>query len=102
MKFNINKITIVTVITVLIFAFSACNNQKDGNGQNQEAKEIQREEPEEEVPTIATLSEEQLKIVGIKIGTIEQRELSATIKANGNNMATFGGFFYGILRAFVS
>jgi hypothetical protein len=26
----------------------------------------------------------------------------ATIKANGNNMATFGGFFYGILRAFVS
>jgi len=104
MKFNINKITIVTVITVLIFAFSACNNQKDGNGQNQEAKEIQREEAEEEVPTIATLSEEQLKIVGIKIGTIEQRELSATIKANGNlnvpnnNKANATTLYGGVIR----
>lgn len=26
----------------------------------------------------------------------------ATIKANGNNMATFAGFFYGILLSFVS
>mgnify|MGYP006179877815 CR=1 FL=1 len=104
MKFNINKITIVTVITVLIFAFSACNNQKDGNGQNQEAKEIQREEAEEEVPTIATLPEEQLKIVGIKIGTIEQRELSATIKANGNlnvpnnNKANATTLYGGVIR----
>lgn len=104
MKFNINKITIVTVITVLIFAFSACNNQKDGNGQSQEAKEIQREEAEEEVPTIATLSEEQLKIVGIKIGTIEQRELSATIKANGNlnvpnnNKANATTLYGGVIR----
>jgi len=104
MKFNINKITIVTVITVLIFAFSACNNKKDGNGQNQEAKEIPREEAEEEVPTIATLSEEQLKIVGIKIGTIEQRELSATIKANGNlnvpnnNKANATTLYGGVIR----
>jgi hypothetical protein len=26
----------------------------------------------------------------------------ATIRANGNNMATFFGFFYGVLQAFVS
>jgi RND family efflux transporter MFP subunit len=102
MKFNINKIAFVTVITVLIFAFSACNNNKDGNGQNQ-AKEINKE-AHEEVPTIATLSEEQLKIVGIKIGTIEQRELSATIKANGNlnvpnnNKANATTLYGGVIR----
>ena len=33
---------------------------------------------------IATLSQEQIKIVGIQLGTIEQKELTATIKANGN------------------
>lgn len=102
MKFNINKIAFVTVITVLIFAFSACNNNKDGNGQNQ-AKEINKE-AHEEVPTIATLSEEQLKIVGIKIGTIEQRELSSTIKANGilnvpnNNKANATTLYGGVIR----
>jgi RND family efflux transporter MFP subunit len=101
MKFNINKIAFVTVITVLIFAFSACNNNKDGNGQNQ-AKEINKE-AHEEVPTIATLSEEQLKIVGIKIGTIEQRELSSTIKANGilnvpnNNKANATTLYGGVI-----
>ena len=104
MKFNINKITFVTVITVVILAFSACNNHKDGDGQNQEAKEIQKEEAHEEVPTIATLSEEQLKIVGIKIGTIEHRELSATIKANGNlnvpnnNKANATSLYGGVIR----
>lgn len=39
---------------------------------------------EEEAPTIATLSAEQIKTVGIQYGMVEQKQLTATIKANGN------------------
>ncbi|GAE64133.1 RND family efflux transporter, MFP subunit [Chryseobacterium indologenes] len=102
MKFNINKIAFVTVITVLIFAFSACNNNKDGNGQNQ-AKEINKE-AHEEAPTITTLTEEQIKAVGIQLGVVEQKELTATIRANGllkvhnNNKANATSLYGGVIK----
>jgi multidrug efflux pump subunit AcrA (membrane-fusion protein) len=73
-------------------------------GRTRSKKKFKEKKHEEEVPTIATLSEEQLKIVGIKIGTIEQRELSATIKANGNlnvpnnNKANATTLYGGVIR----
>ncbi len=85
MKFTINKIWSITTIVVLVFAFSACSNHKEGDGHDHGTKaEPKRRSPhEEETPTIATLTEEQIKTVGIQLGTIEQKELTATIRANG-------------------
>ena len=72
---------------VVLLAFSACKNDKQvAENKSSETKAGEKAEAnnEEEMPTIATLSEEQIKIVGIQLGTIEQKELTATIKANGN------------------
>lgn len=106
MKFNINKITFIATIVVLIFSFSACKNDKQNEGQSTEAKATEKAEAshEEETPTIATLTEEQIKTVGIQLGTIEHKELTATIKANGNlkvpnnNKANATSLYGGVIR----
>lgn len=106
MKFNINKITFIATIVVLIFSFSACKNDKQNEGQSTGAKATEKAEAphEEETPTIATLTEEQIKTVGIQLGTIEHKELTATIKANGNlkvpnnNKANATSLYGGVIR----
>ena len=106
MKFNINKITFIATIIVLIFTFSACKNDKQKEGQATEAKATEKAEAphEEETPTIATLTEEQIKTVGIQLGVIEQKELTATIRANGllkvpnNNKANATSLYGGVIK----
>ena len=106
MKFNINKITSITAIIVLIFTFSACKNDKQKEGQATEAKATEKAEAphEEEAPTITTLTEEQIKTVGIELGAIEQKELTATIRANGllkvpnNNKANATSLYGGVIK----
>ena len=106
MKFNINKITSITAIIVLIFTFSACKNDKQKEGQATEAKATEKAEAphEEEAPTIATLTEEQIKTVGIQLGVVEQKELTATIRANGllkvpnNNKANATSLYGGVIK----
>ena len=44
MKFNINKITFIATIVVLIFSFSACKNDKQNEGQSTEATENKKAE----------------------------------------------------------
>ena len=106
MKFNINKITFIATIVVLIFSFSACKNDKQNEGQSTEAEATEKAEAphEEEAPTIATLTEEQIKTVGIELGVIEQKELTATIRANGllkvpnNNKANATSLYGGVIK----
>lgn len=87
MNFNINKKIFSAIILSILW--SACHNHKDGDGHNHgttEAKaETKSEAPHEEAPaTIAALTQEQIKAVGITYGGVEMKELTATIKANGN------------------
>lgn len=87
MSFNINiKISAVVILSMIL---TACHNHKDGDGHNHgttETKtEAKTEEHHEEAPsTIASLTDEQIKTVGITYGSVEMKELTATIKANGN------------------
>ncbi|MDN5481073.1 MAG: efflux RND transporter periplasmic adaptor subunit [Chryseobacterium sp.] len=67
--------------------------------------EVKTEERGEETPqTIASLTEEQMKAVGITFGKIEMKELTSTIKANGalrvpnNNKATITSMYGGIIK----
>lgn len=107
MKFNINKIRYILAIIVVLLTFSACKNDKQAaENKSSETKAGGKAEAnsEEEMPTIATLSQEQIKIVGIQLGTIEQKELTATIKANGNlkvpnnNKANATSLYGGVIR----
>ena len=86
MSFNISKI--ISTAVILCMLLSACGGKSEKNTNTQVAKEEKKEvKPQlkqEATPTIAALTTEQIKTVGITYGTVEMKELTATIKANGN------------------
>ncbi len=64
-----------------------------------------REDPGHEEETVTSLTEEQVKAVGITFGNIEQKDLTAVIKANGIlrvpnlNRATITSLYGGIIQS---
>ena len=82
MEFNIKK-SIISVLFLSSFLFlSNCDKQ----GKTTEKENISKEAQvhEEETENIVSLTDEQIQGVGIELGKVEQKELTATIKANGN------------------
>jgi RND family efflux transporter MFP subunit len=86
-----------------IFLWSCGNNEKK-NVEPEKPNSEAKEKPTEETPTIAMLTEEEMKMVGITLGTYEMKELTATIKANGNlrvpnnSKAVVTSLYGGIIR----
>lgn len=84
---NIKKLAGNCLAILLVSVLFACGGGKKAEeaSAEKETAEVKTEEAhEEEAPTIATLSAEQIKTVGITYGLVEQKQLTATIKANGN------------------
>lgn len=104
MKRNINKLFFGVLIAGALISFYACtNNHKEGDGHNHDTpSETSSDEHEEE--NAVALTDEQIKTVGIEIGSIEQKQLSATMKANGflrvpnTNKANATSLFGGIIK----
>ncbi|MBD8082838.1 efflux RND transporter periplasmic adaptor subunit [Chryseobacterium caseinilyticum] len=94
------------IYTAFTFLFLISCGKKDTPAESEsEVKTEQTEEHGEEAPkTIAGLTEEQMKAVGITLGKIEMKELTSTIKANGalrvpnNNKATITSMYGGIIK----
>lgn len=94
------------IYTAFVFVILMSCGKKEANTESEsEIKTEQAEEHGDEVPqTIASLSEEQIKAVGINLGKIEMKELTSTIKANGalrvpnNNKATVTSMYGGIIK----
>lgn len=92
-------------IIISIFCFSLFLTSC-GNSNQTETKETVTEAQghEEAIPTIATLTQEQIKAVGITLGKVENKELTATIKANGmlrvpnNNKGNATSLFGGVVK----
>lgn len=61
---------------LLLLIISACNNEK-------EATEEKTEHHDEESSSIIELTQEQINVVGIEIDTLEEKNLSAVVKASG-------------------
>ena len=105
MIFNKNKYRISSIFfaIVLIFSLNACKNAtKEANVATTEVAKT--EHAEEETPTIATLSAEQIKTIGVQYGTIENKQLTAIMKANGsitvpnNNKANVTSLYGGVIK----
>jgi len=105
MKFNMNK----NKLWMAVAAFSlliACNNNKQTDDTMKEnAKEANTTEAhEEESGNIATLTQEQIETVGVQWASIERKELTATIRANGmlsvpnNNKANATSLYGGVVK----
>lgn len=96
------KYNIIYLLFLAIFVIS-CNKKE--SKENSEEKIEEPQKSHEEVPQIiASLTEEQIKAVGITLGNIEMKELTSTIKANGllrvpnNNKATITSLYGGIIN----
>lgn len=96
-----NYILIFAIIGMMI----SCKNNNI-NKENNSNSEIttEAETHDEEIQTIATLTEEQINTVGIKLGKVENKELTATIKANGllrvpnNSKANVTSLYGGVIK----
>lgn len=93
------SLKIIFLSASLIFIFSC------GGGKNAEvSKGATSEEHHEEEPGIVSLTEEQLKTVGIELGTLEQKNLGSSIKVNGKlevpaqNKASVTSLYEGVLQ----
>lgn len=86
---SICKCMITSLLAMVMIIFMACNNSStdpssqdtassSGTTQQTELNESQNLEAR-----VATLTPEQMSAIGLKLGSIENKELTATIKANG-------------------
>lgn len=96
---------IIYTAFALIFLISCGKEDSNESESESEIKTEKTEEHgEEALQTIASLTEEQMKAVGIILGKIEMKELTSTIKANGalrvpnNNKATITSMYGGIIK----
>ncbi len=75
-----------------------------GNKENKPQEEEQKVVKEEVELTIASLTAEQIKTVDVQYGTIEEKQLTATLKANGalrvpnNNKANATSLYGGVVK----
>jgi len=94
---------IVVIITVFLATFlvSSCGSKSN----TEVVKEEQAHTDEHENPNTATLTEEQIKSIGIELGSIEQKQLTASLKANGvlqvpnQNKASVNSVYNGVVRS---
>lgn len=82
-----NHIKLVLIVLATLILTTSCHNHKEGDGHNHGSNEksIANEEHshEEETLTIASLTQEQIKAVGVEFGFVENKDLTTTLKANG-------------------
>ena len=88
----------IAAITTSIMLASCTGNKTENHGEETEHHD------EHENSNTATLTEEQIKSIGIEYGSIEKKQLTATLKLNGllrvpnNNQASVTSLFGGIVN----
>lgn len=96
------KFLIIVIIFASLVSFVSCGNK--GNTEAAKA-EIPKDEHENENPNLAVLSDEQVKSIGIELGTIEEKQLSAALKTNGvlkvpnQNKASVNSIYSGVIKS---
>ncbi len=87
-----------------IAAFIVGCGKKENLQEHSEQETEQTDGHADNQPSVVSLTEEQIKAVGITLGTVEMKELTSTIKANGllrvpnNNKATVTSLYGGIIK----
>ena len=78
-----------------------------GNNKTEEAAKIEEAPKEEkkEKPGEASLTDQQMKTIGVELGMIEQKQLTASLKTNGvlkvpnQNKASINSIYSGVIRS---
>lgn len=99
------KIKILIAVAAVFSLMSCGKKSNDGENASHEKMNNAKEEQHEAAATIATLTQDQIKTVGITLGTIEKKNLTASIKANGalrvpnNNKANATSLYGGVVKS---
>ncbi len=97
----------IAIFASLVFAVSCGNKGSGDTAATEEAKpeEGKKDEHEDENPNMATLTDGQMKSIGVELGTIEQKQLTASVKANGvlkvpnQNKASVNSIYSGVIKS---
>ena len=97
------KILIIVAAMFSMAVFNSCGSK----GNTEPAKEETHKEGEEEHANenTATLTEEQMKAIGVELGVIEDKELTSSLKANGvlrvpnQNKASVNSVYSGVIKS---
>lgn len=100
-------ILIPVIILTFLFSNSSCSNQgENSTGEKNEAsKSSEDEHKDEEDPNTASLTDEQISSIGIELGSIEEKQLTSSIKTNGvlkvpnQNKASVNSLYSGVIRS---
>lgn len=112
MKNHLNKNTLITLILnlFLLITVSGCNNEKEIRNENKEEhniKEAGHNEDAENHTDEVTLSEEQIKLMGIEFSKIESQNINGYIIASGeimidsDNESKVGGIIPGRIKKYM-
>ena len=99
MKQILNKLSAFALLVILI-GLTSCGN----SGTKIEKKETTKDTTTKKKEDIAELTAEQIKAVGIELGTIEQKNLTSVVKASGQltvppqNKAVVNALVGGVIR----
>jgi RND family efflux transporter MFP subunit len=97
------------LITVVIFAILvlvvSCGGKDNAATTKTEEVKAEEDHEKQEIPNIAVLSEDQIKSIGIELGVIEEKQLTASLKTNGvlqvpnQNKASVNSIYSGVIRS---
>lgn len=96
------KFLMIAIIFISLVSFISCGS-KD-NKEPVKTEEVPKEEVHEN-PDEATLTAEQMKTIGIELGSIEQKQLTASLKTNGvlkvpnQNKASINSVYNGVIKS---
>lgn len=103
-----NPFVLIAFFAVFAFAISACSQHTEGDGHDhgtEEGGHGQGEEIHEEGNNLVSLTTEQLKSIGLKLGGMERKGLTSSLKASGilkvpnQNKATVTSLYTGVVRS---
>jgi len=101
------KFLIIQIISTSLIFFTSCGgvDKKETEKTEEKKTEVVPKEAGEAKPDEATLSAEQIKTIGIEFGSIEQKQLTASLKTNGvlrvpnQNKASINSVYSGVIRS---
>lgn len=96
----------IIIFASLVFIVSCGGKSSSAETENSgEAKTEEGHTDEHENPNIATLTEDQIKSIGIEFGVIEQKQLTASVKASGvlrvpnQSQANVNSVYSGVIKS---
>jgi membrane fusion protein, heavy metal efflux system len=97
------KLLIIISLVASAYLMSSCNGENNDT-QQKEQKSKGGDHEEHENPSTTSLTSAQMKSIGLEIGSIEEKELTAALKANGTlkvpnqNRATVNTLYSGVIQ----